>query len=966
MTVASSNYKTLESLPSPLRDQVAGQWHLLYERLTPEQQAVLTDVRLAESWPQVFASSEFVANACLRNAALLPQLVTMGCLLDSVDIDWLRQQLQAALQSVSNDMEFQSVLRQFRLQQMVRIAWRDIAGWAALNETLLDLSNLADVCVQAAYGRAYEQFSALYGAPIGRDSGTKQPLLILAMGKLGGRELNYSSDIDLIFVYPESGETDATEPMANEEFFLRLGQRIIQWLANKTAEGFVFRVDMRLRPFGDSGSLVVSFDSLEAYLQQHGRDWERYAFVKARPITAIDEYQALYKNVIRPFVYRRYLDFSVFESLRNMKQMITREVARRELHDHVKLGPGGIREVEFITQAFQLLRGGNDLHLQSRELQHVLPNLAGHKLLPQEAVEELLTAYRYLRLVENRLQEWNDDNTHFLPKNEEAQQRLAVSLNYPDWQALLSEINRHRERVSHWFKSIVFGDAVESVATDVSLGFILDSIAVDEDAQGTIQAIGIIDAGYILQQLQQVRDGAYYKKLDEAGKQRLRALIPKLLHSIAQQKDQSSAFSRVLRIIEKIGGRTVYLALLNEHPPVLSLLVELCAHSEFLAEQIAAFPLLLDELIDARLMIDLPTRATFAEELQIKLASADVDDEERQVELLCEFKRIALFRVAVADLTGRLPLMKVSDRLTDVAELIVQQALAMAWSQLTKRHGQPRCGETEQSSYAAGVVVVAYGKFGGIELGYGSDLDLVFLHDSRGAHQQTNGEQVLDNGVFFARLGQRLVHLLTTHTRAGRLYEVDVRLRPNGKGGLLVQSLDGYDSYQRSEAWTWEHQALLRARAVAGDAAPCARFEQIRTDVLRHAIRREGLREEVRKMRQRMRDELAKCATGKFDLKQGVGGIADIEFMVQYWMLLWADEYPAIILFSDNIRQLESLASGCLVSQQTVDFLTSTYRRYREYLHHLSLSGGDNIIAETEFVLERQQVAQIWHQTMEA
>jgi [glutamine synthetase] adenylyltransferase / [glutamine synthetase]-adenylyl-L-tyrosine phosphorylase len=969
--MSTARHPHLDHLPAALRAPGAAQWQNLYQLLGVDAERVLQHPALAGSLPLVFASSEFVAQACLRDAALLPRLLDQGSLLTSIDVDWLRNQL--AVTDLNSDLDSLSDagilarLRQFRRQQMVRIAWRDIAGMADLNETLLDLSNLADVCVQYVNQRAYAQLTALYGTPRGRDSGAAQSLLVLAMGKLGGRELNYSSDIDLIFLYPETGQTDGAAVLANEEFFLRLGQRLIQWLSSQTADGFVFRVDMRLRPFGDSGPLAVSFDSFEAYLQQNGRDWERYAFVKARPITNIEQYAALYHNVIRPFVYRRYLDFSVFESLRTMKQMIAREVARRELHQHVKLGPGGIREVEFIVQAFQLLRGGNDRQLQARELQQVLPRLVGHKLLSPQAVAELLHAYRFLRLVENRLQQWSDNNTHYLPEDEPAQLRLAVSLNYADWTALSAELNAHRQRVSHWFATIVFGQA-ETAGNDPVLDGFLDANISDAERLRAVQSLGIVDAQHITRQMLQVRDSGYYRRLDVIGRQRLHVLVPKVLRLIGQQAEPMQVFKRILRIVEMIGGRTVYLALLNEHPPVLKLLVSLCAQSEFLAEQVAAFPLLLDELIDARLMNDLPTRASLAEELQLKLAHADPDDEERQVELLREFQRIALFRIAVADLTGRMPLMRVSDRLTDLAELIVQQALYTASSQLIARHGNPQCGVDAQSLRSAGVVVVGYGKLGGIELGYGSDLDLVFLHDSAGEYQQTSGKtdgsQSVDNSTFFARLGQRLVHLLTTHSRAGRLYEVDIRLRPNGKGGLLVQSLSSFAAYQRKEAWTWEHQALLRARAVAGDAQPVAQFEQIRTDVLRKAIKRDTLCQDVRKMRQRMRDELSKAGKDQFDLKQDAGGIADIEFLVQYWMLKWADDYPPIILFTDNIRQLESLESGNIVPQPEVDFLTSTYRLYRQRMHHLSLAGGDGLIAADEFMPQRARVMALWDAAM--
>jgi glutamate-ammonia-ligase adenylyltransferase len=952
-------------LPTHLQAAVSRRLESWRAQAGLEVQAALNEPRVAASLPLVWTTSEFVATACLREPQLLPTLVGSGALFESLAIGTLRSALDEVLSKVANDAELLAVLRRFRRQHMVRIAWRDIGGFAALNETLQDLSNLADVCVQAAYARAYAAFTALYGVPRGRHSGAPQPLMILGMGKLGGHELNYSSDIDLIFLYPEAGATDGAASVENEEFFLRLGQRIIQWLANKTSDGFVFRVDMRLRPFGDSGPLAVNFDSFENYLQQHGRDWERYAFVKVRPITAIEHYQDLYTNAVRPFVYRRYLDFSVFEALRNMKQMIAREVERRELHDNVKLGPGGIREIEFIVQAFQLLRGGSEPHLQSPELQHVLPRLAGHKLLSAQAVDELLRAYRFLRLVENRLQQWGDESTHNLPESDEARLRLAISLHYHDWNALLIDLNAHRERVSHWFAAVVFGSNAEIAVADEALVGFLDPSVSDLERYKSVAALGIEVPEKITQQMLLVRDSNYYRRLDEAGRQRLHALVPRLLRLIARQPDQEVVFGRVLRIIEMIGGRTVYLALLNEHPPVLQRLVELCAQSQFLAEQIAAFPLLLDELIDARLLTDLPTRASLAAELKLKLEHCDADDTEREVELLREFQRSAMFRIAVADLTGRLPLMKVSDRLTDLAELIVQQTLQVAWLQLSQRHGKPMCGASAAEMQPAGVVVVAYGKFGGIELGYGSDLDLVFLHDSAGDYQQTDGAQPLENAVFFARLGQRLVHLLSMHTRAGRLYEVDIRLRPSGKGGLLVQSLKAFEDYQRKEAWTWEHQALLRARAVAGDARPIARFEQIRTNILRAAVRRDGLREEVRKMRQRMRDELSKAKPSQFDLKQDAGGIADIEFLVQYWMLKWANEYPPIILFTDNIRQLESLASGDLVPQAEVDFLTSTYRKYRECIHHLSLADKEGVIEADRFVEERERVVGIWKREME-
>jgi glutamate-ammonia-ligase adenylyltransferase len=469
----------------------------------------------------------------------------------------------------------------------------------------------------------------------------------------------------------------------------------------------------------------------------------------------------------------------------------------------------------------------------------------------------------------------------------------------------------------------------------------------------------------LLRELARIRDGAYYRRLDETGRRRLHALLPGLLRAVVRLPNAEATLGRVFDIVERIGGRTVYLALLNENPRARERLLELCAHSKFLSDQIAAFPLLLDELLDERLFDSTPTRAELEQELRTRMAGTSADDPEDQVEALRQFQRAAVFRVAVPDLTGRLPLMKVSDRLTDLAELIVQQALDLAWQQITARHGVPMCGPSDSQLAPAGMIVVAYGKFGGIELGYGSDLDLVFLHDSHGEVQRTSGPHVVENGVFFLRLVQRLVHVLTVHSAAGRLYEVDTRLRPSGKGGLLVQSIDGFADYQREEAWTWEHQALLRSRAVAGGPGLRGRYEALRVELLRTAVRRATLRDDVRSMRERMRAELSKSKPGEFDLKQDAGGITDVEFLAQYWSLLWAERHAELVTYSDNIRQLESLASICLVPQDTVDLLTAAYRTYRQRLHHLSLEGKDNLAPADEFAGTRAAVRAVWEEVME-
>ena len=921
---------------------------------------ILADARIANSITRVWASSEYVATSCERMPSLLAELVDGGYLFDSFTAEQFQTDIRERIQT-ADESQTMAQLRHFRRRHMMRIAWRDIAGWARLEETLRELSCLADTAIQFAYRYAYQQLRDRYGAPKGMDSSSEQPLLILAMGKLGGGELNYSSDIDLILLYPEEGETDGARCIENSEFFLRLGQKIVQLLANPTVEGFVYRVDLRLRPFGDSGRLALSFASFEHYLQQHGRDWERYAYVKARPLTAIEHYQSLYDEVVRPFVYRRYLDFGVFESLRDMKSMIAREVERRELKDNVKLGPGGIREVEFIVQAFQLIRGGSDRRLQSRSLLEVLPLLVGQRLLQAQAVEELLAAYRFLRVVENHLQEWNDEQTHQLPEDDQSRERLAISMGATNWAQLERDIGFHRERIAHHFAQTIFGPVGHS-PEGTSPESTYDLEASNEDQSHALERLGVSEPAALLALLDGLRTSTYLKRLDETGRRRLRDVLQRLLPLIAQTTDPPATLGRAIKILEMIGGRTVYLALLNENSAALRRLTELCARSQFLADQIAAHPLLLDELIDERLVDEPPTREQFTADLTARRAALHAEDPERQVELLRQFQRAATFRVAVADLIGGLPLMKVSDRLTDIAELIVQEALSLSWLQITQRHGLPRCKDAQGNVRTPSMIVVAYGKLGGLELGYGSDLDLVFLHDSSGESQST--ENSIDNGVFFQRLGQRLVHLLTVHTSAGRLYEVDTRLRPGGNKGLLVQSLASFRDYEFQEAWTWEHQSLLRARAIAGDDALCAEFENARVEVLRNAVKRDDLRQAVRDMRKRMRENLSKAKEGQFDLKQDPGGVADLEFLVQFWMLQWADRYPEIVTFSDNIRQLESLASGNLVPQSRVDFLVDTYRKYRQRLHRLSLEGGKNVVGADEFVQERAGVIEIWDEAM--
>ena len=923
-----------------------------------------------DSLPIVFAASDFVAQACARDANLLPDLI------GQLDLTRRSAPGDHALRAPTlpgPDADMLSALRRWRRREMVRIAWRALAGWAEVEETLADLSDFADAAVRVALEHARQALAARYGEPRSA-SGAVQSLVVIAMGKLGGRELNFSSDVDLVLLFPEHGETDGPRPIANEEFFTRLGQGLIRLLETATDDGFTLRVDMRLRPFGDSGPLVTSFASLEDYLSLHGRDWERYAYVKARPVTGADRYAEIRASALGPFVYRRYLDYGVFESLREMKALIEREVERRELAGHIKLGPGGIREIEFIVQAFQLIRGGRDRRLQTTSLLQALATLGELQLMPGAAVAELRGAYLYLRRLENALQMLTDSQVHQLPADDLSRGRIALAMGVVSWQALLAQLGRHQACVSGHFERFIFGAAGRGgTAVAIDLGRLWDDGAESAVLAESLGRAGFAEPAEATRMLLALRASSLVRKLDEPGRRRLQALLPPLLADIGAAglagAEQLSVLRRIISILEATGKRSAYFALLRESQPARARLIEVCRHGEFLVRQIASHPLLLDELVDERLLSELPGREALARELQAAMQQLQDEDPGRQVEALCHFQRAAVFRIAVADLTGRLPVMRVSDRLTEIAELIIERAMELAWRQITAQFGVPHCGEGSHRR-AVSICAVGYGKLGGLELGYASDLDLVFLHDSRGERQETDadatgsGARPIENALFFVRLAQRLVHLLTMHSAAGRLYEVDVRLRPSGKGGLLVTQIDAFGEYQRSEAWTWEHQALLHARAVAGAPALCAEFEHTRLDVLRYAVRRESLREEVRSMRERMRRELSKGGDGLLDLKQDAGGVADIEFLAQYWALEWARDYPPVAMFSDTIRQLESVASADLVPQATVDVLTAAYRAYRTRTHHLSLAGEAALVSAEEFVAERTAVKAIWDEVM--
>ncbi|MBD8568531.1 MULTISPECIES: bifunctional [glutamate--ammonia ligase]-adenylyl-L-tyrosine phosphorylase/[glutamate--ammonia-ligase] adenylyltransferase [Pseudomonas syringae group] len=942
-----------------------------------------------EAWPEsrrlafdrVCAASDFVTEQICRDPGMLLDLADSGELERSFSTGELRGQIANALSTATTDDELGRNLRRQRMRHQVRIIWRDLTRQADLIETCRDLSDMADACIDLACHWLHERLCQQFGTPTGRRTGLPQQMVILGMGKLGAVELNLSSDIDLIFGYPEGGETVGVKrPLDNQEFFIRLGQRLIKALDPVTVDGFVFRVDMRLRPYGSSGALVLSFNALEQYYQDQGRDWERYAMIKARVVGGDQKAGAELLEMLRPFVYRRYLDFSAIEALRTMKQLIQQEVKRKGMAENIKLGAGGIREVEFIAQAFQLIHGGRDLSLQQRPLFKVLKTLEGQGYLPSAVTEELREGYEFLRYTEHAIQAIADRQTQMLPDNEQDQARIALMMGFSDWASFHERLMYWRGRVSWHFRQVIADpdsdpDEEQEDDSEVIVGGewlpLWEESQDEEAASRQLSQAGFVNAETAIKHLANLRSSPHLRSMQRLSRERLDAFIPRLLAQAVEHDKPDLVLERVLPLVEAVARRSAYLVLLTENPDALRRLLTLCAASPWIAEQIARFPLLLDELLNEGRLFNPPLAPELAAELRERLIRIPEDDLEQQMEALRHFKLAHSLRVAASEITGSLPLMKVSDYLTWLAEAILEQVLALAWRHSVARHGTP--SRPDGTLCDPGFVIVGYGKVGGIELGHGSDLDLVFIHDGD-PQTETDGARPIDSAQFFTRLGQRIIHLLTTQTNSGQLYDVDMRLRPSGASGLLVSSLGAFSRYQDKEAWTWEHQALVRARVLTGSPDVGREVEKVRADVLGRERDLDKLRAEVSEMRAKMRDNLGSrlTAAGRganafessmpFDLKQDAGGIVDIEFMVQYAALAWSREHPGLLQYTDNIRILEGLEEAGLLPDADASLLREAYKAYRSAAHRQALQKQAGVVSGDQFHCERREVMRIWAQ----
>ncbi|SNY65640.1 bifunctional [glutamate--ammonia ligase]-adenylyl-L-tyrosine phosphorylase/[glutamate--ammonia-ligase] adenylyltransferase [Enterobacter sp. CC120223-11] len=938
---------------TPFSMQLQQHWQTVVDRLPDDFPAG----SLSTQAQAAMIFSDFISQSLVAHPEWLSELESSPPLAD----EWQHYAawLQERLADVSDENSLMRELRLFRRRIMVRIAWAQALSLHSTENSLQQLSHLAETLIVSARDWIYDACCREWGTPCNAE-GKPQPLLILGMGKLGGGELNFSSDIDLIFAWPEHGSTQGgRRELDNAQFFTRMGQRLIKVLDQATMDGFVYRVDMRLRPFGESGPLVLSFAALEDYYQEQGRDWERYAMVKARIMgdregLYVDELRAM----LRPFVFRRYIDFSVIQSLRNMKGMIAREVRRRGLKDNIKLGAGGIREIEFIVQVFQLIRGGREPSLQGRSLLPTLDAIETLHLLPAGEAQQLHDAYLFLRRLENLLQSINDEQTQTLPQDELNRARLAWGMHFADWEALSQALDEHMAQVRQIFNELIGDD--EETPADEQLSEHWRELwqdALQED--DTTPGLAHLTDGDRHQVLALIAD--FKKELDKRtigprGRQVLDSLMPHLLSEVCSREDAPVPLARIMPLLTGIVTRTTYLELLSEFPGALKHLIRLCAASPMVASQLARYPLLLDELLDPNTLYQPTATDAYRDELRQYLLRVPEEDEEQQLEALRQFKQAQLLRVAAADIAGTLPVMKVSDHLTWLAEAMIDAVVQQAWTQMVARFGQPKHLADRQGR---GFAVVGYGKLGGWELGYSSDLDLVFLHDCP-ADVMTDGEREIDGRQFYLRLAQRIMHLFSTRTSSGILYEVDARLRPSGAAGMLVTTTESFADYQRNEAWTWEHQALVRARVVYGDPQLQAQFDAIRRDVLTLPREGEKLQTEVREMREKMRAHLGGKHKDRFDIKADEGGIQDIEFITQYLVLRFAHDKPKLTRWSDNVRILELLAQNDIMDEQEGLALSRAYTTLRDALHHLALQEEAGHVALDAFSQERELVAASW------
>lgn len=837
------------------------------------------------------------------------------------------------IRAEGNEEELAKQLRELRCYVVSQIIVRDVNRLSGLDEVTRTITLFADFAVNMALDFSYAYYQDMYGTPVGRYTGEPQHLSVVAMGKAGGYELNVSSDIDLIFVYPESGETDGKRGRDNQEFFTRVGKKLIALLDDVTADGRVFRVDMRLRPDGDSGPLVLSETALEQYLIQHGREWERYAWCKGRVVTP---YPNGIKSLVRPFVFRKYLDYNAYGAMRSLHRQIRSEVSRKGMADNIKLGAGGIREVEFIAQIFQMIRGGQLRALQLKGTQETLLKLAELGIIPNAQAAALLAAYRFLRDVEHRLQYWEDQQTQTLPTAPEQQQLLAESMGFADYAAFSDGLNAHRSRVNALFNEILSGSESEIDESSHEWLWAWQETPDEEERARRLNGHGF-DAGSVAARLDQLRGSHKYRHLSAHAQPRFDAIVPAFMQAAAARPNPTETFMRLTDFLENISRRSAYLAFLNEHPQTLEQLAGIMSQSSWIAAYLTQYPILLDELISAQLLETSFDWPKLAAELSDGLANCNRDTE-AQMDILRHFQHAQLFRLAVQDLAGLWTVEALSDELSALADTVIAAALPFVWADMPKKHR-----DTPQFA------VIGYGKLGGKELGYTSDLDLVYLFDD----DHPDAQDV------YIRFARRLTNWLSAPTGAGTLYDVDVRLRPNGDSGFLAQSVAAFEKYQRENAWTWEHQSLTRARFICGMPEIQTAFDRIRTDILTTERDTAKLAREIIDMREKM---FPTHPPADSNVKYARGGVVDVEFIVQYLILAYACRHPELLDNYGNIALLNIAADCGLIDKQLAGQSRTAYRFYRRQQHNTKLRDAGKVEVDDILLGHYRSVRRLWRE----
>ncbi len=925
-------------------------WQELHNHLLESEY----DANFIESIQRVVIASSYALNHLSRRPELLNDLAG----LETFNLDDFPEIIDKV-----QPVELISVkkkLRQFRHLKLIQIIYLDVAKQAALRDCLRHLSDLADLLIKQALLACHKQLADKHGQPLDAN-GEPMQLNIIAMGKLGGRELNFSSDIDLICCYANDGELKGLGHLSYQEFFTRAVRLLSQCLNENTEDEFVYRVDLRLRPWGDSGPVALSHAGLEHYYQLHGREWEQYAMVKARVITGSESDRSCLASIFKPFVYRKYHDYRVFEGLASLKDKINQQAKSRGMRENIKLGPGGIREIEFFVQAFQILKGGRNNQLQTTEIYHCFEILEKQAIIAVETVHDLRRAYHYLRVLENRIQMMADEQTHNLPEDELSQNRLASTMSVENWQAIEQQQHSYRIMVSEHFNELFKRENQHDDNQQSQPDIIIDdnlSVEANQSLQiEFIHSLGIKSAEDIQLRLNTFFQAKAWGFMSARAKQRFTALLPKLLRSLVDSDQPIALLERLLNLFSSIAGRSVYFELLHQSDILLVKLCDLFDKSEWIAEEVARYPMLLEQLIQSGNFYERFDRTALENNLRQRLENV-IDDIELEIDVLRLFKREQTITIATAELAEEISTIEVGYYLSELAEILLNAVYHLARKTVESQYGLPQY-EVNNQVFNADFAVIGYGTLGSHELHYQSDLDIIFLHNSRGKAQQSSGPKVIDNSFYFARLAQKIISLTSVLTGSGRLYEIDSRLRPEGSSGLLVSSTQAYQKYQLEKAWTWEHQALVRSRLVVGSESFTKKFRAIRNKILRLPRNAEKLAQEVVSMREKMYRTKQPVENELKNLKHSRGCMIDIEFMVQYWVLLHANKIGSICSYSDNIGLLNELIRlNVIPSSQSL--LIDTYLSYHRYLHATVLQNRPAVIESEVIEADVTRVLNSW------